>query len=73
MASVIFGIHDISVQFYVNGAAGKGLYFRRVGYPDCSTVKEILEMGCGFWNVGNAYHIYVVRSRNQDQRENALH
>jgi len=70
--SLFLEFHDASVQFHVDGAAWKGLYFRRVGYPDCCTVKEIMEMGGGFRNVGNAYHIYVVLSLKQDQREIAL-
>ena len=64
---LILVFHGVSIQFYVNDAAWKGLYIRRVGYPECCTLKAMLEMEAGFRNVGNAYHVYVVRSLKQDQ------
>jgi len=64
--------HNVSTQFHFNGAAWKVLYYRRVGYPDCCTLKAIMEMEAGFRNVGKAYRVFVVRTLKQDQRQFAL-
>jgi len=69
---LILEFQDVSIQFYVDGASWNALYFRRVGYYDCYTLKAKLEMEVLFRNVGNAYQVYVVRSLKWDQRENAL-